>query len=122
MDRLITYKSREWITDDEVLYSDCKVKPGVDIPVKAGMKLMIVFHVEDQELEYYHEHYTPEEIHHMFEEDPHMVLRAFENAGGNLNLWRSLSHEVQVYNTMLCYDVCTDTFDMSEFDPSEIVD
>lgn len=121
MDRLITYKSRTWLNDDEVLYSDCSVNPGVPLSIEPEprMKLMFVLHVESQEVEWYYEHFEPEEVHQMFEKDPDMVRGAFTRARGDLDTWNSMTHEQQVYNMLMCYDYYQDTFDMSDFDPSD---
>lgn len=121
MDRLITYKSRTWIGEDEVLYSDCSLNPGVNLSIKPEprMKLMFVLYMDTQEVEWYYEHYEPAEVHEMFERDPTMVLEAFTKSRGDLTVWKSLTHEQQVYNMMMCYDYYLNTFDMSDFDPSD---
>ena len=121
MERLITYKSRTWIGEDEVLYSDCSLNPGVNLSIKPEprMKLMFVLYMDTQEVEWYYEHYEPSEVHEMFERDPTMVLDAFTKSSGDLTVWKALSHEQQVYNMMMCYDYYLNTFDMSDFDPSD---
>lgn len=125
MDRLISYKKREWVSDDEVIYSDCTLNPGVSMKIESEgrRKLMFAFHVEDQEVQYFFEDYEPAELHAMYDElGPKMVLPAFVDAGGSEKEWLALTHEQQVYLMLMCYDYCTDTFDMSEFDPSVDVD
>lgn len=123
MDRLITYKDRVWTSEDEVLYSDCKVNPGITVPgleKNSRMKLMFTYHLDDETVEYFYEHYEPEEIHAMYEDiGPDMIISSFRRAGGKDDDWKTLSHENQVYYMLMCYDYYSDTFDMSEFNPSE---
>lgn len=117
MDRIITYTKSERLNDDEILYSDCKIKPGLPIKVESEerMKLMFLYHIGNDDLEYYYEHYEPEEVHGMFDENSSFVVKAFIEAGGSEEEWLSITYEDQVYYMSMCYDYYTDSFDMKEF-------
>lgn len=114
MNRLIqSYTSVENLSNDEILFSDCTlVKSVSSITTKPRMKLMIVYHVNDQEVEYYHEHYDPEELHEMYEDDPDSFI---EKTGVSKSEWNSMSHEDQVYCILTYYDYYEDSFDMSGY-------
>lgn len=115
MDRVIQrYKTVENLNDDEILYSDCTLVKSIasKIDMEPRMKLMIVLHVNDQEIEYYHEHYEPEELHDMYEDDPDSFIKKI---GVDESEWKSMPHEDQVYCILTYYDYYKDVFDIDGY-------